>query len=49
MSAPFWQRLFATYRTEIRLPLHLGDKSLRASFYAKERIIPLSLAVKNET
>jgi membrane protein len=49
MSAPFWQRLLATYRTEIWRPRHLGDKSLRGRFYAGVRIISLTLAVLTET
>ena len=49
MSAPFWKRLPAIYRTEIWQPRYLGDKSLRGRFYAISRIASITLTGLIET
>ena len=49
MSAPLWQRLLATYRTEIWRPRHLGGNSLRDRFYAVVRVACLTATGVVET
>ena len=49
MSAPLWQRLLATYRTEIWRPRHLGETSLRGRFYAVVRVASLTVTGVVET
>ncbi len=49
MPAPLWQRLLATYRTEIWKPSCLGDKSLRGRLYAVLRLVSITITGLVET